>query len=74
MHNISAVLRNQTHGRADTPEDGWTEIAKALKDAAKETLGPQTRNARSPWFDDDCLDVTTRKNEAYKKMIQCHNR
>lgn len=64
----------RTNSPVDTIEGKWKKISEALKVAAERTIGFKKRPTRSSWFDNECLEVTARKNEAYIKMLQRRTR
>lgn len=55
-------------------EEQWKKCSEAFNAVADKTLGYKERPTRSPWFDEECLQVTAYKNEAYMKMLQHHTR
>jgi len=50
-------------------EEQWSMCEKIMKEAAESVIGMQGPPQRNDWFDDECAEVTSLKNKAYKNMI-----
>jgi hypothetical protein len=48
-----------------TIEEGWTTLETILKTAAEESIGKVKRDFRNGWFDQECEQVTVKKNREY---------
>jgi hypothetical protein len=49
-------------------EKQWSICVKIIKEAAEAVMGMQGPPQRNDWFDDECAEVTSLKNKAYKNM------
>lgn len=57
-----------------TVEEEWQGLREAVKAAVEETVGFKQRQARNPWFDDDCRKAVKLRNEARLKNLQRETR
>lgn len=55
-------------------DDLWDNCETTIKQAAENILGFETSRPRNDWFDEQCQEVTDRKNRAYKKKLQRRTR
>lgn len=67
----SKLVEDQIHDE-DNPEDQWKRCKAIVETTAEKVLGFCKPTPRNGWFDRDCEEVTARKNEAYKALLQKH--
>jgi hypothetical protein len=54
-------------------EKQWSICEKILSEAAESVIGTQGPPQRNDWFDDECAEATSLKNNAYKNMLAKKN-
>ncbi|PSN43351.1 hypothetical protein C0J52_15555 [Blattella germanica] len=55
---------------SENVDESWKNLKETLLKTAHEVLGRIDRVAHNNWFDEECAQVTSLKNEAYKRMQQ----
>ena len=56
----------------ETTSERWNALKTKIINCAINILPPRRGNTKSGWFDDECRQVTERKNTAYPAMQQRH--
>ena len=57
---------------APTVETTWQDLKQTIINASKKTIPEIKKGKTNLWFDEECSEITKKKNEAYKTMIQKH--
>ncbi|KAG8173783.1 hypothetical protein JTE90_011588 [Oedothorax gibbosus] len=57
---------------APTVEIAWQDLKETIINASRKTIPEMQERKNNLWFDEECSDITKKKNEAYKTMIQKH--
>jgi len=52
----------------------WVHIKQTIIEAAEESIETQTVSTRNGWWDEECKQIMTQKNEARKKYFQSKTR
>jgi hypothetical protein len=64
------IQENLDLEESSTSSDKWKKFQSVVRTAAESTLGMQDRQRRNFWFDAECQEATSKKNEAYKRIQQ----
>ena len=56
----------------ETTSERWNALKTKIINCARNILPPRRGNTKSGWFDDECRQMTKRKNTAYRAMQQRH--
>ncbi|KAG8188558.1 hypothetical protein JTE90_007166 [Oedothorax gibbosus] len=57
---------------APTVEIAWQDLKQTIINASRKTIPEMQGRKNNLWFDEERSDITKKKNEAYKTMIQKH--
>ena len=55
-------------------EEEWTHIKQTIIEAANESIQTQNAALRNEWWDEECKQAMTQKNEARKEYLQAKTR
>ena len=67
---VETKLNEEVINDSSMVDEQWKRCSNAMKQAAEESLGYETKSRRPPWFDAECLQAVKVKNEAYRKKVQ----
>jgi hypothetical protein len=61
-------------GKQHDIEEEWAHIKQTIMEAAKERIQMQNMSTSNEWWDDECRQIITQKNEARRKCLQTKTR
>jgi hypothetical protein len=73
---VGGLLGQSSTGITDTSDvnDDWKFLRTCTISAADEVIGKIPQGERKAWFDEECQEITRKKNEIYKQIQQRRTR
>jgi hypothetical protein len=69
---VTGLLGQSSIGITETSDvnDDWKYLRMCIISAADEVIGKIPQEERKAWFDEECQEITRKKNEIYRQIQQ----